>query len=176
MTLSDKINSQIRDIADFPKPGIIFKDITPILSHPKIVTEIVNWFVDKAQNDEIDVIVGVESRGFLFGMMIAEKLGVSFVPVRKEGKLPYETIKYSYDLEYGSATMEIHKDAIQSGQKVMIHDDLLATGGTAQAAAELVKELGGLVGNFSFLIELGFLEGKKRLTKENEAVYSIVTY
>ena len=176
MTLSDKINAQVRDVPAFPKPGIIFKDITPVLSHPKLLTEIMDWFVEKAKYDEIDVIVGVESRGFLFGMMIAEKLGVPFVPVRKQGKLPYETIKYSYDLEYGSATMEIHKDAIQAGQKVMIHDDLLATGGTALAAAELVKELGGKVGNFSFLIELGFLEGKKRLTKENEAVYSIVTY
>ncbi|SMG23702.1 adenine phosphoribosyltransferase [Marivirga sericea] len=176
MTLTEKINAQIRDIADFPKPGIIFKDITPILSHPKLVTEIVDWFVEKARRDEIDVIVGVESRGFLFGMLIAEKLGVPFVPVRKEGKLPYETINYSYDLEYGSATMEIHKDAIKKGQKVMIHDDLLATGGTAFAAAQLVKELGGKVGNFTFLIELGFLEGKKKLTLENEAVYSIVTY
>lgn len=176
MTLAEKINDQIRDIVDFPKPGIVFKDITPILSHPKLVTEIVEWFVEKAKKDNIDVIVGVESRGFLFGMMIAEKIGVPFVPVRKQGKLPYETIQYSYELEYGSATMEIHSDAIKAGQKVMIHDDLLATGGTALAAAELVKKLGGTVGNFTFLIELGFLEGKKRLTKENEAVYSIVTY
>jgi len=176
MTISEKINTQIRDIADFPKPGIVFKDITPILSHPKLVTEIVEWFVKKAKNDNIDVIVGVESRGFLFGMTIAEKLGVPFVPVRKEGKLPYETIKYSYELEYGNATMEIHKDAIKAGQKVMIHDDLLATGGTALAAAKLVRELGGTVGNFTFLIELGFLEGKKKLNTENESVYSIVTY
>lgn len=141
MTLAEKINDQIRDIVDFPKPGIVFKDITPILSHPKLVTEIVEWFVEKAKKDNIDVIVGVESRGFLFGMMIAEKIGVPFVPVRKQGKLPYETIQYSYELEYGSATMEIHSDAIKAGQKVMIHDDLLATGGTALAAAELVKKI-----------------------------------
>jgi adenine phosphoribosyltransferase len=176
MTLTEKINAQIRDIKDFPKEGILFKDITPILSHPQLVTEIVDWFVEKAKKDNIDMIVGVESRGFLFGMMIAERLGVPFVPVRKEGKLPYETIMFSYDLEYGSATMEIHKDAIKSGQKVMIHDDLLATGGTALAAAKLVKELGGIVGNFTFLIELGFLEGKKKLAAENEEVHSIVTY
>jgi len=176
MKLTEKINAQIRDIKDFPKEGILFKDITPILSHPQLVTEIVDWFVEKAKKDDIDMIVGVESRGFLFGMMIAERLGVPFVPVRKEGKLPYETIKHSYDLEYGSATMEIHKDAISVGQNVMIHDDLLATGGTALAAAKLVKALGGKVGNFTFLIELGFLEGKKKLVLENEAVYSIVTY
>lgn len=176
MTLSEKINKEIRDVADFPKPGIVFKDITPILSLPSLVTEIVDWFVVKAKNEEIDLIVGVESRGFLFGMLIAEKLGIPFVPVRKEGKLPHQTIKYSYDLEYGSATMEIHKDAIKEGQRVMIHDDLLATGGTALAAAKLVKELGGQVSNFTFLIELGFLEGKKMLGKENEAVHSIVTY
>lgn len=176
MTLQEKIVAQIRDIEDFPKPGIVFKDITPVLAQPSLVTQIVDYFVDKAKSDSIDVIVGVESRGFLFGMLIAEKLGVPFVPVRKEGKLPYETIKYSYDLEYGSATMEIHKDSIHRGQKVMIHDDLLATGGTALAAAKLVEQLGGKVGNFSFLIELGFLEGKKNLIKENEAVYSIVTY
>ncbi|WKK85992.2 adenine phosphoribosyltransferase [Marivirga arenosa] len=176
MTLSEKINAEIRDIKDFPKPGIVFKDITPILSRPKLVSEIVDWFVEKGKQDKIDVIVGVESRGFLFGMMVAERLGLPFVPVRKEGKLPHKTIKHSYDLEYGSATMEIHSDAIKPGQKVMIHDDLLATGGTALAAAKLVKELGGKVGNFTFLIELGFLEGEKKLKTENEAVYSIVTY
>ena len=175
MDIVEKINHEIRDIADFPKPGIIFKDITPILANPILVKEIANWFVKKAEADGIDVVVGVESRGFLFGMMIAEKLGIPFVPVRKEGKLPHETIKHSYNLEYGSATMEIHTDAIKDGQKVMIHDDLLATGGTALAAAELVKKLGGKVGNFSFLIELGFLDGKKKLLSENDAIYSIVT-
>lgn len=176
MKLEENIKNIIRDIPDFPKPGIIFKDITPILANPKLVGSIVDWFGEKAKKDQIDVIVGVESRGFLFGMLIAERLGLPFVPVRKEGKLPYKTLKHSYQLEYGSATMEIHQDAIKAGERVMIHDDLLATGGTAAAAAQLVEQLGGQACNFTFLIELGFLEGKKRLGTKNESVYSIVTY
>ena len=177
MTLSDKIKNVIRDIPDFPKPGIVFKDITPILSDPKLVTEVVDWFVEKGKQDNIDVVVGVESRGFLFGLLIAEKMGVPFVPVRKQGKLPYKTIAHSYDLEYGSATVEIHEDALKPGQKVMIHDDLLATGGTAMAAAELVKQIGGKVCNYTFLIELGFLNGKENICLDNnEAIHSIITY
>ena len=176
MTLTEKVQKVIRDIPDFPKEGIVFKDITPILSEPDLVSEIVDWFVSKAKEDKVDVIVGVESRGFLFGLLIAERLDVPFVPVRKAGKLPYKTISHSYDLEYGSATVEIHQDALKKGQKVMIHDDLLATGGTAMAAAELVKQLGGVVCNYTFLIELSFLEGKKNITTNQENIYSIVTY
>ncbi len=176
MTTAEKLNRAIRDIPNFPKPGIIFKDITPVLSDPLLVRAIVDWFVQKAKDDKIDVIVGVESRGFLFGMMIAEKCGIPFVPVRKEGKLPHKTIKHSYDLEYGSATMEIHEDAVKQGQRVMIHDDLLATGGTAQAAAVLVEKLGAKACNFTFLIELGFLEGRKKLNSYNDSVYSIVSF
>ncbi len=176
MTIAEKLNSAIRDIPDFPKPGIVFKDITPVLSDPKLVREIVDWLVQKAKDDNIDVIVGVESRGFLFGMMIAEKCGIPFVPVRKEGKLPHKTIKHAYELEYGSATMEIHADAVKPGQRVMIHDDLLATGGTAQAAAVLVEKLGAIACNFTFLIELGFLEGRKKLNSYNDSVYSIVSF
>ncbi|MFT6034659.1 MAG: adenine phosphoribosyltransferase [Marivirga sp.] len=176
MNLTEKIKDIVRDIPDFPKEGIIFKDITPILSSPKLVSEIVDWFVDKARKDQIDVIVGVESRGFFFGLMIAERLGVPFVPVRKAGKLPYNTIAHSYDLEYGSATVEIHEDALKPGQRVMIHDDLLATGGTAMAAAALVEKLGAKVCNYTFLIELSFLEGKKNISTNQENIYSIVTY
>jgi adenine phosphoribosyltransferase len=176
MTTAEKLNKAIRDIPDFPKPGIIFKDITPVLADPKLVREIVDWFVQKAKDDKIDVIVGVESRGFLFGMMIAEKCGIPFVPVRKEGKLPHKTIKHSYNLEYGSATMEIHSDAVKPGQRIMIHDDLLATGGTAEAAAILVEKLGAKACNFTFLIELDFLEGRKKLNSYNDSVYSIVSF
>jgi len=176
MTTAEKVTQVIRDIPDFPKEGIIFRDITPILAEPLLVSEIVEWFVKKAKQDNIDVIVGVESRGFLFGLLIAEKMGIPFVPVRKAGKLPAKTISHSYDLEYGSATVEIHEDAIKPGQRVMIHDDLLATGGTAMAAAELVNRLGGKVCNYTFLIELSFLEGKKNITTHQENIYSIVTY
>ncbi len=176
MTIAEKLNLAIRDIPDFPKPGIIFKDITPVLADPKLVKELVDWFVDKAKKDKIDVIVGVESRGFLFGMLIADRMGIPFIPVRKEGKLPHETVKYAYDLEYGSATMEIHADSIKPGQRVMIHDDLLATGGTAEAAAILVEKLGAKACNFTFLIELGFLEGRKKLNSYNESIYSIVSF
>ncbi|MBK6265945.1 adenine phosphoribosyltransferase [Marivirga sp. S37H4] len=176
MTTTEKLNQTIRDIPDFPKPGIIFKDITPVLADPKLVSELVDWFVDKAKEDKIDVIVGVESRGFLFGMLIADRMGIPFVPVRKEGKLPHKTVKYAYELEYGNATMEIHADALKPGQRVMIHDDLLATGGTAEAAAVLVEKLGAKACNFTFLIELSFLEGRKKLNSYNESVYSIVSF
>ncbi|GAA5041951.1 adenine phosphoribosyltransferase [Marivirga lumbricoides] len=176
MTVSEKLNQSIRDIPDFPKPGIIFKDITPVLSNPSLVKEIVDWFAEKAKEQDIDVIVGVESRGFLFGMLIAERLGIPFVPVRKEGKLPYKTVKHAYSLEYGSASMEIHEDALKPGQRVMIHDDLLATGGTAEAAAILVEKLGAVACNFTFLIELGFLEGRLKLKSHNESIHSIVSF
>lgn len=176
MDITEKLKNVIRDIPDFPKEGIMFKDITPILAEPELVTEVVDYFVQKGKQDKVDVIVGVESRGFLFGLLIAERMGVPFVPVRKAGKLPYKTISHSYNLEYGSATVEIHEDAIKPGQKVMIHDDLLATGGTAMAAAELINRLGGKVCNYTFLIELSFLNGKKNITTNQENIYSIVTY
>lgn len=176
MSLSEEVSKTIRDVPDFPKPGIMFKDVTPLLSEPELVSKVVDWFAEKAKEDGVDVIVGVESRGFLFGMLLAEKLKLPFVPVRKEGKLPYKTIKYSYDLEYGSATVEIHEDAIKPGQKAMVHDDLLATGGTAEAAKHLVEKLGGKVVNYTFLIELGFLKGRDRINKQNELIHSLVSY
>ena len=152
--------SLIRDIPDFPKPGIVFKDITPILQSPEAFQEIIDRFVAMAGNVKPDVVVGIESRGFVFGAPVALALGASFVPIRKKGKLPHITLYEEYALEYGSATVEIHSDAISAGQRVLIVDDLLATGGTARAAAHLVERLGGEIASCVFVIELGFLNGR----------------
>ncbi|MEQ9009509.1 MAG: adenine phosphoribosyltransferase, partial [Ekhidna sp.] len=137
MDLQQRIKDTIRDVPDFPKPGIVFKDITPLLQDVKLSADITEAFADYWKSFPIDAIVGIESRGFIWGNAMAQKLGVPFVPVRKKGKLPADTFSYKYDLEYGSAEVEIHKDGIKAGQKVLVHDDLLATGGTAVAAAEL---------------------------------------
>lgn len=134
----------IRDIPDFPQPGIIFKDITPVLKDQALCSQIVDAFVDRLGHMEIDVIAGIESRGFLFGMMLANRLNVPFIPIRKQGKLPFKTISESYKLEYGQATIEVHEDAFPAGTKVLLHDDLLATGGTVVAASKLIQKLGGL--------------------------------
>jgi adenine phosphoribosyltransferase len=176
LTLEEKIKAAIRDVPDFPKPGILFKDITPILQDPQLCREIIDGFIRSFEGKKIDVICGIESRGFIFGMMMANKLDVPFVLVRKVGKLPYKTIKYSYDLEYGSATVEMHVDSIKKGSNVLIHDDLLATGGTAGAAAELVQMQGGNVAGFAFLVELGFLGGAGKLKKYSEKIVSLVSY
>lgn len=176
LTVDERVKSAVRDIIDFPKPGIIYKDITPILQDPELCRDIVDAMFWKFHDRIVDVIVGVESRGFLFGMMLAQKFNVPFVPVRKIGKLPYETIFHKYDLEYGSATLEIHKDAIKPGASALIHDDLLATAGTASAAAELLKRLGGTVAGFTFLISLDFLGGDKILKKYSNNIFSIVHY
>lgn len=174
--LKNDIDKEIREVPDFPKPGINFKDITPILQNPelckRIAVEIAEQFADK----NVDVIVGVESRGFLFGMLIAQELNIPFVTVRKKGKLPYETVSYKYDLEYGSAEIEMHVDAIKPGDKVMVHDDLLATGGTAMAAAELVKAQKGEVAGFSFIIELAFLKGIDRLKSYSDHIVNLISY
>ena len=161
--IADKIKNTVRDIADFPNEGIVFKDITPILKDAQLCEEIVQAFSDRLEGKEIDVVVGVESRGFLFGMLLANKLQKPFVPIRKKGKLPYVSVSESYDLEYGSAVIEIHEDAFPKGSRVLIHDDLLATGGTINAAAKLVHKLGGEIAGFSFLIALSFLNGKSLL-------------
>lgn len=174
--LSQKIQSAIRDVPDFPKEGIIFKDITPILANPALCLEIVDAFVSSSKELKVDAVVGLESRGFLFGMMLANALSVPFIPVRKKGKLPYEVASYQYDLEYGSAEVEMHIDAIRKGWNVLVHDDLLATGGTASASAELVKQLGGEVCAFSFLVELSFLNGKDSLNKYTDSIISLVKY
>ena len=164
----------IRDIPDFPKSGILFKDITPVLGNAAAFAEVIDHFVVEAQTSSPDVVVGIESRGFLFGAPVALALGVGFVPIRKVGKLPHDTLQEEYALEYGTAAVEIHRDAIQPGQRVLIVDDLLATGGTALAAAKLVEKLGGIVVGFSFLIELGFLPGRQALS--GYSIQALVTY
>jgi adenine phosphoribosyltransferase len=174
--IAQRIKSAIRDIPDFPKPGIIFKDITPILKDPVLCEGIVNAFIDQLKGIRIDVVAGVESRGFLFGLMLATKLGVPFVPVRKAGKLPYAIKQKVYDLEYGSATIELHTDAFEPGQHVLIHDDLLATGGTVTAATELIQEMGGIVCGYTFVVGLSFLNGRERIASFCNEVIVLAEY
>lgn len=176
MNLSDTIRNTVRNVPDFPKPGINFKDISPIVENPTLSKEIVQEFANQLRDKNVDAIVGVESRGFIYGMPLALALNVPFVLVRKVGKLPFDTIQYSYELEYGSATVEMHVDSIKKGWNVFVHDDLLATGGTAIAAAELVQQQGGNVLGFGFLIELSFLEGAKRLSSYSNNIINLVTY
>ena len=153
----------IRDIPDFPKPGILFKDITPVLADYAAFTEVIDTFVEWTRPRRPDIIIGVESRGFVFGSPVALALGVGFVPVRKVGKLPHVTIQEEYALEYGTGIVEVHRDAVLPGQRALIVDDLLATGGTASASARLIETLGGSVIGFCFLIELAFLAGREKL-------------
>ncbi len=164
--------STIRDVPDFPVEGILFKDITTLLKNPAALKEAVDRMMAYAESRAVDVVVGVESRGFIFGMPLAYNLGVGFVPVRKPGKLPAEKISESYTLEYGTNTLEIHVDAIETGQRVLVIDDLLATGGTALATCRLVERLGGVVAGCAFAIELNFLHGRDKL--HGYDVYSIV--
>ncbi len=172
--LSTRIAAAIRDVPDFPKPGILFKDITPLLADPALMTAITERFADRWRDRGVDAIVGMESRGFLFGMPLAMAMGLPFVPARKPGKLPYHRISESYALEYGTATLELHVDALRPGQRALIIDDLIATGGTAVATARLVEQLGAVVAGFGFVIELGFLDGRKALGAYD--VDSIVHY
>lgn len=176
-TIQERIKDTIRDVKDFPKEGIVFKDITPILSDVELSNDIVEQFVKDIQekNIQIDAVACIEARGFLFGTLIAQRLKVPFIPIRKKGKLPYETVSFEYDLEYGSAIIEMHKDAVKKDWNVLIHDDLLATGGTAIAAAELIK-LNGKIAGFSFLVDLTFLEGNKKLKDYSENVMSLIEY
>jgi adenine phosphoribosyltransferase len=159
----DRLRTALRDVPDFPKTGIVFKDITPLLGNPELLKIAVGAFVDATRPLGVTKVVGIESRGFIFGAPVAFALGVGFVPVRKKGKLPWECEAVSYALEYGEATIEIHRDSVLAGERVVIIDDLLATGGTAGAAAALVKRLGGEVVEAQFLIELGFLSGRAAL-------------
>ncbi len=176
METRDKLKAKIRDVENFPKPGIIFKDITPVLGDAVLCREITTELAQRYSDQDIHAVAGVESRGFLFGLMLACELNIPFVPIRKSGKLPFRTISHSYDLEYGSATMEIHEDAIEKNWNVLIHDDLLATGGTASAAASLIKALNGNVHGFSFLIDLSFLNGTNHLLQYSSNINSIVEY
>jgi len=162
-SFQDRLQSTIRDVPDFPKPGILFKDITPILAEPDLFQAIIDHFADRFRGERIDAVVGMESRGFLFGAPLALALGSAFVPARKPGKLPYKTVGYEYTLEYGTNRLEMHVDAIREGQRVLVIDDLLATGGTAAATCKLVNQLGGTVVAVCFVVELGFLEGRARL-------------
>lgn len=174
--LETKIKSVIRDVADFPKPGILFKDITPIFHRQELCNEIVEEFASLLADKNINAIVGIESRGFLFGFALANRLNIPFILVRKAGKLPYKKIAYEYDLEYGSAKVEMHVDEIQPGWNVLIHDDLLATGGTAEAAAKLIQMQNGIVAGFAFVVELDFLKGKEKLISYSTNIISLVNY
>lgn len=174
--LEQEIKNVIRDVPNFPKEGIIFKDITPIMMNPALSQKIVDALYDMYKDQGLDKVAGVESRGFLFGYPLAMKLGVPFILIRKKGKLPYNKASFDYDLEYGSATIEMHIDAVSHGDKVLIHDDLLATGGSASAAAELVQQCGGTVAGFNFLVNLTFLDGEKVLEKYSQNTKSLVNY
>ena len=155
----------IRDVPDFPKPGIIFKDITPLLKNSQALKETVNLLCKSAEGHKITSIAGIESRGFIFGAAVAVELDVGFVPIRKPGKLPAETLSESYLLEYGTDTIEMHKDALESGEQVLLIDDLLATGGTIQAATKLVERAGAEISKIAFVIELGFLKGREKISE-----------
>jgi adenine phosphoribosyltransferase len=174
--ISTKLKSSIRDIPDFPKPGIIFKDITPIFKDQQLCSEIIAAFIDRLKDVEIDSVAGIESRGFLFGLMLANRLNVPFVLIRKVGKLPHKTVQQVYELEYGSATIEIHADAFKPGQKILIHDDLLATGGTVEAASKLIRALGGEISGYCFLISLDFLNGREKLQTFSTKIVTLVNY
>lgn len=164
----------IRDIPDFPKEGIIFKDITTLLKDSQAFKKSIDLLARKFRKEKIDFVVGVESRGFIFGAPLAYKLGVGFIPIRKKGKLPYKTRSVTYQLEYGSDTLEIHEDALAPNARVLVVDDLLATGGTIKAVTELVKQQNAVIAGVAFLVELRFLKGKEKL-KDLE-VYSVIKY
>jgi adenine phosphoribosyltransferase len=170
----DQLKAKIRHVPDFPRAGILFYDITTLLQDPQGLHLAIDSLAKPFHDAQIDLVVGVESRGFIFGSAVADRIGAGFSPVRKRGKLPALTVTASYDLEYGSDVLEIHADAIQRGQRVLIVDDLLATGGTARATTSLVKELGGRVAGLAFLIELVELGGRKKLEGEN--VLSVLKY
>ncbi|MBV6484128.1 MAG: Adenine phosphoribosyltransferase [Flavobacteriales bacterium] len=174
--ISEKLNTVIRDVPNFPKEGIIFKDITPILLDANLTKEVVSELAKNSKEFKLDAIVGIESRGFWFGIMLANELNIPFIPIRKKGKLPYKTLSYKYDLEYGSAEVEIHEDAIQPNWNILVHDDLLATGGTAKAAAELILMQQANVAGFSFVVELDFLNGRNELLKYSKNIISLTNF
>lgn len=159
----EKLRAAVRDVTDFPKKGIVFKDITPILNDPVLFHASIDLFLERCREKAVDKVVGIDARGFLFGSAVAYELGLGFVPIRKRGKLPYQTDTAKYSLEYGQAEMEMHTDALKEGERVVLLDDLLATGGTSAAAAVLIRNTGANLLEAQFLIELEFLEGRKRL-------------
>jgi len=172
--VSAKIKALLRDVPDFPKKGIIFKDITPLLASPEVFTEMVRHIAAQYRGQGITKVLGIEARGFLLAAPVAMALGAGIVPVRKKGKLPYKTVAASYALEYGTDTLEMHADAVKPGEKVLVVDDVLATGGTAAAVCELVEKLRGSVAGIAMLIELEFLKGRAKLP--GKEVYSLIKY
>ena len=170
----DQIKAKIRDIADFPTEGISFKDITPLLKDPEMLNAAVDALIQPFKQSEISAVVGMEARGFIFGSLAATSLGVGFVPLRKPGKLPHDVETIDYELEYGKNCLEIHTDAIQKGERVLVVDDVLATGGTAKASCELIEKLGGKVVACSFVIELDDLNGRQKL--DDYSIHSLVNY
>src|SRR5213075_214296 len=174
LDLVGKLRAAVRDVPDFPKKGIVFKDITPLLSDRALFRASIDLFLERCCGKEIDKIVGIDARGFLFGSTVAYELGVGFVPIRKKGRLPYKTESAKYSLEYGEAEMELHVDAIEQGEKIVLIDDLLATGGTSASAATLIRKVGGDLIAAQFLIELEFLDGRKKL--ESTPVVSFLKY
>lgn len=175
-TIEDKLKEVIRDVRDFPKEGIVFKDISTIMMNPALSNEVLNYLEYIYKDLNITKVAGIESRGFLFGYALAMRLEVPFVLIRKKGKLPYNKVSYAYELEYGSAEIEMHTDAIEEGDSVLIHDDLLATGGSAQAAAELILSQKGVVLGFNFLVNLSFLKGEENLKQYSENIINLATY
>ena len=169
-----ELRSLVRDIPDFPQPGIVFKDITPLMASPEGLAEAVQGLADWARPREVDMVVAAEARGFLLGPALALELGTGFVLARKPGKLPYDTVRAEYVLEYGTSQLELHSDAVAHGSRVLVHDDLLATGGTAKALCELVEQLGGQVVGCGFLIELEFLSGRQQLAPRE--VHALLGY
>lgn len=176
LEVQQEIRDAVREIPDFPKPGILFKDITPVLLQPQLCKRLIRLLCEVHEAHKPDLIAGVESRGFLFGFAVASELGLPFALIRKAGKLPGNKISASYELEYGQAVIELHDDVLQPGMKVAIHDDLLATGGTAEAAARLIKSCGADVNMFSFLIGLDFLKGEQMLQKHSENVLILARF
>jgi adenine phosphoribosyltransferase len=172
--VSIDLQSKIRDVPDFPKPGVVFKDIMPLLADPEALREVVDRIAEWAVPRQPDVVLGAEARGYITGGALACRLGCGFVPARKPGKLPWRTVAVKYALEYGFDQLEVHADAIQPEQRVLVHDDVLATGGTAKATVELVEQLGGVVVGLPFIIELGFLNGRERL--QGYDVFSLIEY
>lgn len=173
--MPELVKSMIREVPDFPKPGINFKDITTALKEPQTFRRIVDYLTEQFKDKGIDYVAGIESRGFMFGAPLAYNIGAGFVVIRKPGKLPAQVESITYDLEYGSDSIEIHADAVEPGKKVLVIDDLLATGGTAAAACELVEKIGGKVESIAFVIELSFLNGREKLPQDKNIV-SMITY
>ncbi|MEM7026636.1 MAG: adenine phosphoribosyltransferase [Pseudomonadota bacterium] len=170
----ERLNAYIRNIPDFPEPGIQFKDITPLVKEPAMLRLAVHQLIHPFLGEEIKYIAGMEARGFIFGSLAAWELGVGFIPLRKPGKLPYDVESLSYDLEYGSASLEVHVDAVEKGDRLLLIDDLIATGGTAAASCKLIEKLGGEIAGCAFVIELDFLKGREKLAKYT--VNSLIHY